>query len=56
MLMDKMVVRGEAQDLSVRLRRELLAMEPLAPLYRGIMVAHIIWDLAVAVVLVPQEI
>ena len=53
MLMDKMVVRGEVQDLSVSLRRELLAMEPLA---RGIMVAHIIWDLVVAVVLVPQEI
>jgi hypothetical protein len=54
--MDKMVVREEVQDLSVRLRRELPAVEPLAPLSRGIMAAHIIWDLVVAVVLVPQEV
>jgi hypothetical protein len=31
-------------------------VEPLAPLSRGIMAAHIIWDLVVAVVLVPQEV
>jgi len=55
-LMDKMVVREEVQDLSVSLRRELPAVEPLAPLSRGIMAAHIIWDLVVAVVLVPQEV
>jgi hypothetical protein len=55
--MDKMVVRGEVQDLSVRLRsREVPAVEPLAPLSRGIMAAHIaVRDLVVAVVLVPQE-
>ena len=51
-----MVVREEVQDLSVSLRRELPAVEPLAPLSRGIMAAHIIWDLVVAVVLVPQEV